>query len=197
MRVFDLERAEALELVGNYGAWIPEGDHPRIPFTRSHPKPKAQVIWVAHTTHYRGGSAEFAVAAATMGRELAAAHPDAEVVVSGLHHKADFTAELAWLADVGPGTQPIAPDQPRRHVRPDVRFDRMARAVFAARVARHENPVRRRRAGIFPRLPDGTVVRAVFRRRVRSRHLRQLQLHHRLCPQRPLRVGGSPSGGSP
>ncbi|MGB9303592.1 MAG: methyltransferase domain-containing protein [Mycobacterium sp.] len=102
MRVFDMQRAEALELVGNYGAWIPEGDHPRIPFTQIATKRKGkQVIWVAHTTHYRGGSAEFAVAAATMGRELAAAHPDAEVVVSGLHHKADFTAELAWLAESG------------------------------------------------------------------------------------------------
>ncbi len=102
MRVFDLEKAEALELVGNYGAWIPEGDHPRIPFARIAPKRAGkQVIWVAHTTHYRGGSAEFAVAAATMGRELAAAHPDAEVVVSGLHHKADFTGELAWLAESG------------------------------------------------------------------------------------------------
>ena len=59
------------------------------------------MIWVAHTTHYRGGSAEFAVAAATMGRELAAAHPDAEVIVSGLHHKADFAAELARFAGSG------------------------------------------------------------------------------------------------
>lgn len=59
------------------------------------------MIWVAHTTHYRGGSAEFAVAAATMGRELAAAHPDADVVVSGLHRKADFTAELARFAAAG------------------------------------------------------------------------------------------------
>ena len=102
MRVFDLRRAEALELVGNYGAWIPEGDHPRVPFTRIAPKRQGkQVIWVAHTTHYRGGSAEFAVAAATMGRELAATRPDADVVVSGLHHKADFAAELAWLADSG------------------------------------------------------------------------------------------------
>ena len=102
MRVFDLERAEALELVGNYGAWIPQGDHPRIPFARIAPKTQlAQVIWVVHTTQYRGGSAEFAVAAATMARELAAAHPDAEVMVSGLHHKADFVAELVRLADTG------------------------------------------------------------------------------------------------
>jgi ubiquinone/menaquinone biosynthesis C-methylase UbiE len=102
MRVFDLEKAEALELVGNYGAWIPEGEHPRVPFASIAPKREGkQVIWVAHTTHYRGGSAEFAVAAATMGRELAAAHPDARVVVSGLHHKADFTAELAWLTESG------------------------------------------------------------------------------------------------
>jgi ubiquinone/menaquinone biosynthesis C-methylase UbiE/predicted metal-dependent enzyme (double-stranded beta helix superfamily) len=102
MRVFDLDRAEALELVGNYGAWIPDGDHERIPFTAIAPKSTGKpVIWVAHTTHYRGGSAEFAVAAATMGRELAAEHPDAEVIVSGLHRKADFEADLARLAVSG------------------------------------------------------------------------------------------------
>jgi ubiquinone/menaquinone biosynthesis C-methylase UbiE len=102
MRVFDLQRAEVLELVGNYGAWIPQGDHPRVPFAQITPKPEAnQVIWVAHTTHYRGGSAEFAIAADTMARELAVAHPDAEVVVSALHHKADFVAESAGFANSG------------------------------------------------------------------------------------------------
>ena len=102
MRVFDLERSEALELVGNYGAWIPQGNHPRVSFAEMAPKSRTKpVIWVAHTTHYRGGSAEFAVAATTMARELAVASPDAEVVVSGLHHKADFTAELAHFAGSG------------------------------------------------------------------------------------------------
>ncbi|MBW0016673.1 MAG: methyltransferase domain-containing protein [Mycobacterium sp.] len=102
MRVFDLDRAEALELVGNYGAWIPQGDHPRIPFANITPKdPGTPIIWVAYSTHYRGGSAEFGVAAATMARELTLAHPEAEVIVSGLEHKADFTAELARLVDVG------------------------------------------------------------------------------------------------
>lgn len=99
MRVFDLERSEVLELVGNYGAWIPAGEHPRIPVAAL--APHKPLIWVAHTTRYRGGSAEFAVAAATMGRELAAAHPEAEVVVSGLHRKADFSAELAGFASSG------------------------------------------------------------------------------------------------
>ncbi|GAB3017654.1 methyltransferase domain-containing protein [Mycobacterium bourgelatii] len=106
MRVFDLERAEVLELVGNYGAWIPEGEHARIPFAKIAPKTKPEtqgkpVIWVGHTTHYRGGSAEFAVAAATMGRDLAAQHPDAEVIVAGVHRKADFEAELGRLARSG------------------------------------------------------------------------------------------------
>ncbi|HEX7826819.1 MAG TPA: cysteine dioxygenase family protein, partial [Mycobacterium sp.] len=102
MRLFDMERAEVVELVGNYGAWIPEGDHPRIPFSDVAPKTKtAPLIWVAHTTHYRGGSGEFAVAAATMARELAAAHPDAEVVISALHHKADFLAEMAQFTGSG------------------------------------------------------------------------------------------------
>lgn len=102
MRVFDLDRSEMLELVGNYGAWIPQGQHPRIPLARVAPeRAAAPVIWVAHTTHYRGGSDEFAVAATTMARELAAAHPDAEVILSGLHHKADFVAELARLSEAG------------------------------------------------------------------------------------------------
>jgi len=102
MRLFDLERAEALELVGDYGAWIPEGDHPRVPFAHIAPKGQAApLIWVAHTTHYRGGSAEFALAAATMARELAVAHPYAEVVVAGLRHKADFVAEMARFAGSG------------------------------------------------------------------------------------------------
>ena len=102
MRVFDLERAEALELVGNYGAWIPQDDHPRIPFASIAPKGQVKtVIWVAYTTHYRGGSAEFAVAAATMARELAVAHPDAEVIVSGVRQKADFASELAGLVGSG------------------------------------------------------------------------------------------------
>ncbi|OBB31145.1 hypothetical protein A5792_17395 [Mycolicibacterium peregrinum] len=102
MRVFDLDRSEMLELVGNYGAWIPREPHPRVPFVQISPEAVAvPVIWVAHTTHYRGGSAEFAVAAATMARELAAAHPDAEIIVSGLHHKADFTAQLTRLTEAG------------------------------------------------------------------------------------------------
>lgn len=102
MRLFDIEHAEVLELVGDYGAWIPQGNHPRLPFADVAPKPQAaQVIWVGYTTHYRGGSAEFAVAAATMAHELTVAHPDAEVIVSGVHHKADFVAELARVADSG------------------------------------------------------------------------------------------------
>jgi ubiquinone/menaquinone biosynthesis C-methylase UbiE len=102
MRLFDLERAEAVELFGDFGAWMPEGDHTRVPFAEIAAKRHAPpVIWVAHTTHYRGGSAEFAVAAATMARELAEAHPDAEVVVASLRRKADFAAEMARLAGSG------------------------------------------------------------------------------------------------
>ncbi|ALI28575.1 methyltransferase [Mycolicibacterium fortuitum] len=102
MRVFDLDRSEMLELVGNYGAWIPREPHPRVPFAQISPEMlAAPVIWVAHTTHHRGGSAEFAVAAATMARELAVAHPDAEVIVSGLHGKADFIEQLTRLTEAG------------------------------------------------------------------------------------------------
>jgi hypothetical protein len=88
MRVFDLQRAEMLELIKPLQRLIPQGDH-RVPFAQIAPKRQARrVIWVA-PHQYRGGSAEFAVLANTMARELAVAHPDAEVVVSALHYKAD------------------------------------------------------------------------------------------------------------
>jgi predicted metal-dependent enzyme (double-stranded beta helix superfamily) len=32
MYVYDVARREVLNLVGDFGAWIPEGDHPRTPF---------------------------------------------------------------------------------------------------------------------------------------------------------------------
>jgi ubiquinone/menaquinone biosynthesis C-methylase UbiE/predicted metal-dependent enzyme (double-stranded beta helix superfamily) len=102
MRVFDLDRAEALDLVGNYGAWIPQGAHPRIPFARIAPKTQlAELIWVVYTTHYRSGSVEFAAAAATMAGELAARHPEAEVIVSGLLRKSDFSAAVARFVQAG------------------------------------------------------------------------------------------------
>jgi predicted metal-dependent enzyme (double-stranded beta helix superfamily) len=32
MYVYDVARREVLDLVGDFGAWIPAGDHPRTPF---------------------------------------------------------------------------------------------------------------------------------------------------------------------
>lgn len=113
MNVYNSARREVLRLVGDFGAWIPEGHHPRTPFATASPSPAdtsiaataplsvPPVIWVAHTTRYRGGSAEFAVAAATMRRELAAANPDAEVRLAALDTKADFVAEMDRLVDEG------------------------------------------------------------------------------------------------
>ena len=115
MNVYDLDRAEVLDLVGEFGAWVPEGDHPRRSFalasadeSAASPAPgrpdtadAPEVIWVAHTTSYRGGSAEFAVAARTMVAELAAAHPDADVQLAALHGKADFVAEMERLTAEG------------------------------------------------------------------------------------------------
>lgn len=123
MNVFDLEREEVLDLVGNFGAWIPAGDVPRTGFAEATIDVAASdapdgadqatdgaepatdvappVIWVAHTTRYRGGSAAFAVAADTMVRELAAAQPDADVQLARLDGKADFVAEMDRLADEG------------------------------------------------------------------------------------------------
>ncbi len=113
MNVYDLDREEVLDLVGSFGAWIPDGDHPRTRFAEA-AEPRAEagrtggeagvgapVIWVAHTIQYRGGSAAFAVAADTMVRELAAAQPDADVQLARLDGKADFVAEMDRLAAEG------------------------------------------------------------------------------------------------
>lgn len=111
MQVFDLDREEVLHLRGDYGAWIPPGDHERTPFV-GHPGTSAAaptapasvlppVIWVAHTTRYRGGSPAFAVAAETLARELRAEHPDADVQVAALVGKADLADEMARLAAEG------------------------------------------------------------------------------------------------
>ncbi|MCU1370535.1 MAG: methyltransferase [Ilumatobacteraceae bacterium] len=118
MNVYDLEREEVLDLVGNFGAWIPpEGDPPRTRFAeatatdelhetvgstgREAATAGAPVIWVAHTTRYRGGSAAFAVAAATMVRELTAANPDADVQLAALDGKGDLVAEMDRLIAEG------------------------------------------------------------------------------------------------
>lgn len=107
MNVYDLDREEVLDLVGNFGAWIPDVDVPRTGFAEaSEPAaPSAAVgkpvIWVAHTIQYRGGSAAFAVAADTMVRELAAAQPDVDVQLARLDGKADFVAEMERLATEG------------------------------------------------------------------------------------------------
>lgn len=37
MNVFDLDRHEVLDLVGDFGAWIPDGDHPRTDFAQVSP----------------------------------------------------------------------------------------------------------------------------------------------------------------
>ena len=99
MFVYDLDRSEVLDLVGDFGAWVPEGDHPRRSFAEV--ATGRPVIWVAHTTAYRGGSAEFAAAARTMVRELEASHPESEVQLAPLHRKADFVAEMDRLAAEG------------------------------------------------------------------------------------------------
>lgn len=118
MRVFDLDRGDVLELGSDHGAWLPGADHPRRPIaevlggvdergetadTGSADDAAAArpVIWIGHTTRYRGGSASFAAAAATMARERAAARPDAEVIVAALDGKADLAAAMDALAAAG------------------------------------------------------------------------------------------------
>lgn len=98
MAVYDLARAERIDLVGSFGAWIPSGAHPRLPFERAS---RADVLWVGYTTHYRGGSAEFAVASRTLATELRAAHPSAQVILAPLRTKADFVEAMRGLARDG------------------------------------------------------------------------------------------------
>jgi ubiquinone/menaquinone biosynthesis C-methylase UbiE len=59
------------------------------------------IIWIGHTTRYRGGCAEFRIAAHTMGRELATRHTDCKVTVEALDGKADFTDAMDRVARAG------------------------------------------------------------------------------------------------
>jgi ubiquinone/menaquinone biosynthesis C-methylase UbiE len=61
----------------------------------------SEIIWIGHTTRYRGGSTEFAIAAHTMRRELAVRHQGCEVMVVALDGKADFTAAMDRVAQAG------------------------------------------------------------------------------------------------
>ncbi|MEO6629526.1 MAG: methyltransferase domain-containing protein [Aquihabitans sp.] len=115
MNVYDLEQQEVVDLVGDFGAWIPVGDHPRTRFAAAAgsittatdegataPGLAAKpIIWVAHTIQYRGGSAEFGAAARTMIRELTEAHPEAEVQPAPLDGKSDFVAEMDRITAEG------------------------------------------------------------------------------------------------
>lgn len=114
MGVYDPARGLHYDVHGDVGAWIPDGVAPQ-PLAAARAAGLAAgalahtpavgddrpVIWVGHTTHYRGGSAEFAVVAATLVRELAAAHPDAEVILAPHARKADFVRSFAELAAAG------------------------------------------------------------------------------------------------
>lgn len=115
MGVYDVVRGQFYDVHGDVGAWIPPGDAVApTSFAAARRAGLASaggtavdgagqrpVIWVGHTTHYRGGSAEFAVVARTLARDLAAAHPDAEVIVAPLQRKADFVRAHADLAAAG------------------------------------------------------------------------------------------------
>ncbi|MEZ4368957.1 MAG: cysteine dioxygenase family protein, partial [Kofleriaceae bacterium] len=99
MGVYDLDAGELIDVVGDVGAWIPTGGaHPRVPLATVR---RPEVVWIGYTTQYRGGSAEFAVAAATLARELAQRHGDAEVRLCPLERKADFVAAMERLGAEG------------------------------------------------------------------------------------------------
>ena len=107
MAVLDLGTSEVLDLVGDFGAWIPTGDHPRTPFAQwpavSEPPPGGrEVVLVSYTTTYRGGSEEFAVAARTLARDRACELGDeVEVVTLPLVRKAELRDALEGLGADG------------------------------------------------------------------------------------------------
>ena len=59
------------------------------------------MIWIGYTTHYRGGSDEFARAASTLRDELARRYPERLAVLEPLRGKADFVAAMQRMADAG------------------------------------------------------------------------------------------------
>ena len=104
MRLFDLVAQTAITVVGDAGAWLSD-DHrvsERVSFAELAPT-TTPTIWVGYTINYRGGSAEFAVAAKTLAADLARQHsdPGVEIVIAPLQHKRDFVAAMASLSRDG------------------------------------------------------------------------------------------------
>ena len=110
MSVFDLDRQEVLDMVGDLGAWIPdEGDYPRTAFAEaaaaaehgSEDLPGSAIIWIGHTVLYGSRSDEFAARSAALADELRAADPGVEVHVVPIDGKADFIEEMDRLGTDG------------------------------------------------------------------------------------------------
>ncbi len=144
----------------------------------------------------RTGSDKFARAAETLREELAAKHPGVEVRLEPLARKGDFLAALARIA--GEGKQLAELHFLGHSGMYGIMFGSVG---WPEQFSPHEwrqmqIPVRARRPRLFPRLPDGAVVRAVLRAHLRRARVRASRLHHRLDLSRsvhlePLRLGGA------
>lgn len=102
MRVHDLAARRSHVLDDGHGAWLPESPADSLAveaFDDVAARRATPVILVAHTTHYREGSEDFARAASTLVERLRAEHPDAEVRLLPVRYKREFVAALEELAD--------------------------------------------------------------------------------------------------
>ena len=102
MRLFDLAAQQVITVIGDAGAWLSDAHQvsERVSFSTLAPTTKP-TMWVGYTINYRGGSAEFAVAAKTLADELATRHPDVDVIVAPLQHKRDFVSAMTELSKAG------------------------------------------------------------------------------------------------
>ncbi len=88
-RVFSDDLKRVWHVPPAHGAWLPKNARTR------------QVVWIGFTTKYRGGSEEFARAAATLAALKREQFPDSDVRVAPLEFKRDFVRAMRELARDG------------------------------------------------------------------------------------------------
>ncbi|MEO8876793.1 MAG: methyltransferase domain-containing protein, partial [Polyangiaceae bacterium] len=87
-RVFSEDLARVWSVPAAHGAWRPSEAESQA----------RNVIWIGYTTHYRGGSKEFARAAVTLANAKRAEFPGADVRVVPIDYKRDFVGAFEKIA---------------------------------------------------------------------------------------------------